>query len=887
MNSITYKKKTFILFLCIVSFLLILRHKNLAQETLATVFGFIYGPEGIALPGGSLTAKNLKTGYIYSAMSQDDGEYIISGILPGQYEILAEREGFATEKKQVITLNIGVRLRINFYMQLEKIEEEVIVTSGVSLIETGKSEISSIVKRREIEELPLKDRDYKELIRLQPGVQEFTSNAQAWASEEIIIDGVSNTRNMEKDNRSNLPADAIQEFRVLTNQYASEYGNASGMITSSITRSGGNKISGNLSFFWRSEAFDAKNYFALDKDKTKLDDLRYGVCIGGPIIKDKIHFFLAYEGQNKNTYGLVTSPLVPRESVPRKTTNNQLLLKIDHNSRGKHILAFRFTYNDFLTTNYNVGGLNTKEIAADEGIKSYDFQGNWTFVVSNNILNEFRIFYGNFQEEKTEENTNAYYIIRPSGFLGGLYTAPYIYSEKRFQIVENLSLFLRNHNMKLGFDLNFIRTDGDYSIYYPGMFQFETDEPFNPSDPLTYPILFVGAQNKQILDSFKVNNHGFFIQDSWQIHRRLTLNLGLRYNFYDLESLDIDNSTWRSFNPRFGFSWDMTGDAKTVIRGGIGTFSNSVFTFYAARVAQSQAANLKVILMPSYPDPSLTNPFSPYLPFPTTELPPLEYVSQKKQVPPYTLQLTIGAQRQVTEEIVASADFVWSRGHHLLRDNNLNAGIPGSSGLLRPDMTKGDVFVYEDSGKSEYTALQIAFKKRYSNGWSVGIAYTLSKSMTNVASDWMGTEEQMSWNNPDKDWGPHQYDARHRLNLTGIFELPLGLRLSSIIRYHSAYPYNVTLGYDANKDGQILDYEEGINRFSGRGKDFFTIDARILKDIRWEKLKFELFVDIFNLTNRVNFYANSYIGNKMSGNFGEPTMAYDPRLIQLGFRIHF
>ena len=593
MNSSSYKKKTFILIICIISFLLILSHKNLAQETLATVFGFIYGAEGIALPGASLTLKNLDTGYIYGAMSQDDGEYIISGILPGQYEMKTEREGFATERKQVITLNIGVRLRINFYMQLEKIEEEVVVTSEVPLIETGKSEISSIIKRREIEELPLRERDYKELIRLQPGVQEFTSNAQAWACEEIIIDGVSNTRNMEKDNRSNLPADAIQEFRVLTNQYASEYGNASGVLTSSITRSGGNKISGNLSFFWRSEAFDAKNYFALDEDKTKLDDLRYSVCIGGPIIKNKTHFFLAYEGQNKNTYGLITSPLVPRESVPSQTTNNQLLLKIDHNIKGRHILAFRFTYNDFLTTNYNVGGLNTKEIAADEGMKSYDFQGNWTFVASNNTLNEFRILYGNFQEEKTEENTDAYYIIRPSGYLGGLYTAPYIYSEKRFQIVENLSLFLKNHTVKLGFDLNFIRTDGDYSIYFPGMFQFETDEPFNPSDPMTYPILFVGAQNKQILDSFKVNNHGFFIQDSWQIHRSLTLNLGLRYNFYDLASLDIDNSTWRSFNPRFGFSWDITGDAKTVIRGGHRNIFKQYFYFLCSACGPEPSSPFK------------------------------------------------------------------------------------------------------------------------------------------------------------------------------------------------------------------------------------------------------------------------------------------------------
>jgi hypothetical protein len=202
-------------------------------------------------------------------------------------------------------------------------------------------------------------------------------------------------------------------------------------------------------------------------------------------------------------------------------------------------------------------------------------------------------------------------------------------------------------------------------------------------------------------------------------------------------------------------------------------------------------------------------------------------------------------------------------------------------------MTKGDVFVYEDSGKSEYKALQIGFIKKYSSGWAVKIAYTLSKSMTNVASDWLGIEEQMSWNNPDKDWGPHRYDARHRLNMMGMFNLPLGFRISSIIQYHSSYPYNVTLGFDANEDGQLLDYPDGVNRFSGRGKNFFSIDARIIKDFRVKYFNIQMFVDIFNLTNRTNFVAYTYIGNLQSENFGEPTQAWNPRLIQLGFRIDF
>jgi len=887
MSLLKHNKKIIVIIFCIVFLLLMFYQKIFSQETLVTVYGFVSVMSENQLPGASITVKNLDTGYEYQAISQDDGRYIISGIQPGQYEMKVEMAGFAIEKKPNIIFNIGAKFKIDFDLQIEKIKEEIVVTAEVPLIEISKSEVSSVVEKKEIEDLPLKDRDYQELVKLLPGVQESTSNAQAWASEEIMLDGVSNTRNMEKDNRSNIPADAIQEFRVFTNQFSAEYGNASGLLTNSITRSGGNEIRGRLSFFWRSEVFDSKNYFARDIDKTELDGLYYGGFIGGPIKKDKTHFFLAFEGLYKKTFRLVTSPLVPQESVPSQATNTQFLFKLNHNFSGKNMFTFRFSYDQPLVTNYNVGGLRTKEQAADESIKSYDFQGNWTSVTSSNTLNELRLLYGTFREEKTVNNPDDFYIVRPSGFLGGLYTAPYQYSEKRVQIVENFSIYLKNHTMKIGFDLNFISTDGDYSIYYPGMYQFNTDETFNSMDPVSYPFLFVGAQNKQVLDSFKVNNHGFFIQDSWNIHQNITLNLGLRYNYYDLESLDIDNSTWKSFNPRFGFSWDISGDNKTSLRGGIGTFSNSIFTFYAARVAQSKAADLRIILMPGYPDPNQPNPFSPFLPFPTTELPPLEYVSQEKQIPPYTMQVTLGVQRQIFEDTLVNVDLVWSKGYGLLRDNNLNAGIPGSNGLLRPDMTKGDVFVYESSGKSEYKAIQLGLKKRYSNGWSGKLAYTFSKSMTNVASDWLGTEEQMSWNNPDKDWGPHQFDARHRLNLTGTFDLPYGFRISAIVRYFSAYPYNIILGYDANKDGQNLDYEEGVNRFSARGQDFFSIDTRIIKDIQLKPLNFQLFVDIFNLTNRANFIANSYIGNRQSANFGNPTAACDPRLIQLGLRIDF
>ena len=201
--------KTIIWVLCGISLFFVLHQNNVSQETLVTLFGYVYETDGNPLPGATITAENLDTGYEYNTVSHDDGRYIISRIQPGQYKMKVEMSGFTAEEKQKMTFNVGAKLKIDFHLQLAKIEEEVIVSAKVPLIEITKAEISSIVGRSEIEDLPLKGRDYTELIKLQPGVQETTANGQPWASDEIILDGVSNTRNMEKDSRSNIPADAI------------------------------------------------------------------------------------------------------------------------------------------------------------------------------------------------------------------------------------------------------------------------------------------------------------------------------------------------------------------------------------------------------------------------------------------------------------------------------------------------------------------------------------------------------------------------------------------------------------------------------------------------------------------------------------------------------
>jgi len=849
----------------------------IAQETLATLEGYVKDSSGSGLPGASILMVNLNTGYQYSTMSKAEGRYIVTGIVPGAYDITAKMPSFGDNVRNAVTFSIGARLTLDFHLS-SSIQEEVSVTAPAPLVEITKSEISSVVTREQIDSLPLVDRSFYGLAALKPGVMDYQANATPWASEGFVLDGVSNTRNVADSARSNIPSDAIQEFRVLTNQFAAEYGNVSGLLQSALTRSGTNEFKGRVSAFLRDEVFDNKNYFATAK--SKFSQWRFGGFFGGPIAKDKTHFFLSYEGLRNTSYNVVTSPLVETESVPYYQTNNQVLVKLNHQFNEKNTLSFRFSYDRPFQENAGIGGLNTKEAGYDYGVKSLDFQGNWTYFPSGNTMNEFRILYGYVKESNdplTPSSATAYSIVRPSGTLGKYYYSPYWFDEKRLQIVDNFSFFLNKHNIKVGFDLNFIGSGGQYDYYYPGQYIFQTDLPFNANDPATYPYQLIYAESP-VPQDLPVRNHGIFVEDSWKVLSRLTLNLGLRYNYYSLAALDIDNSTIKSFNPRLGFSWDLLGDGKMAIRGGFGTFSNNIFTVPATRIQRGNAAHFTYLRYPGYPDPDVPNPFVP-----PVDVSPLytEYLAQENQIPPYTLQATIGFQRQLFQDVAFSADFVYARGYHLFYQSNLNPPIPGQY-PLRPDPTKVNVFVYDDSGKSDYKGLQIVLNKRYAHNWAVEVAYTLSKSMTNC-TDWFDS----NWNNPELDWGPHRLDARHRLNISGILDIPLGFQLSSIIRYKSAYPYNIILGIDANQDGQSYDYPAGMQRNAGRTSRFFQIDARLSKFVRIGRFGFQLFGEFYNLLNTVNYPSWAYIGNMQSALFGTPVGADIPRLIQFGARIDF
>jgi hypothetical protein len=879
---------------CLMVACLLLNVRVFSQTTQATLAGTVTDENGVALPGAEVSIKNLETGYALGSLTRSDGSFIISGIQPGVYEIKVSLSGFEVQVRKGTTFAVQANLKIDFILKPATVEEEVTVTAEAPMVEVTKSDISSVIDRHKIEDLPLLDRNFSDLTVLQAGVLDGRSNALQDGYNEMLVDGVSNEALIQGTEGEYLPADAIQEFRIMTHNATAEFGNSAGMIRSAITRSGTNTFQGRLNYFFRDEGFQNPNYFVNhaeyngpelpggEWEKAPYSRHNFGGFLGGPIIKDKAHFFLVYEGTRETEYSTITSPLVDQETVEQPFNQNAFFAKFNYQINEKNLLSLRISSSPSNSENSLVGGLYTKDRATTEKAKGFQIAANWTFYPSNITMNEVRVLIQRTSYSNMPPDPDAYSIDRPSGYLGKDINSPQEGYDDKFQVVENFSLFLKSHTIKVGMEyINAPSGTTRMDLYRPGVYTFYTDAPFNPANPGTYPMTLVYNTSEQTI-AFKIPYTFFtpFIQDSWRVNSRLTLNFGLRYNHYYLsQGIKVQNGNIRHFNPRFGFSWDPIGDGKTSIRGGTGTFTANLFTQTPAPMIFWDQFKLKVKVFPGYPDPSVPNPFMPNIPmfsaFDYTYIP-------GEAVAPWTFQTTIGVQREILTDLSASADVVYAKGYNSIRLKHLNPVIPGTL-VERPDPTRGQDLTCESEGKSEYKGLFLTLNKRYSHGWSMYVSYTLSKAM----GDTERTEgDERPWTNDPDCWerayGRMRNDARHKLTVSGTVDLPLGFQASGIFYYRSAYPWNAVYAGDPNLDGIDSDYVD-YHRNSRKGFDEMWLNFRVSKYIKFSRFSLQLIAEVYNVTNRTNFTTIQNVFE--SEHFGEPIAAGAPRQFQLGVRL--
>lgn len=883
----------------------------LAQTTGATLQGSIVDEQGGVLPGATLTITNVETGVSRAVTTDERGWYRAAALLPGAYELRVELPGFVTYVRSGLTLTIGQEATVSVTLKLATVQETVTVTAETPLVETTKSAIGTTITRSQLDALPLAGRNFATLALTAPGITGVggggvNAAGQLSRNNTFLIDGASNDDNVVAGTRGGFSLEAVREFVVLANQFAAEFGQASGAIVSVITRSGTNQVQGRGFVFHRDDRFDAQDPFskAQGSGKAPFSQQRFGGFLGGPILRDRMHYFASYEGLREGETSVVTSPLVPiaEREFPNDTRGHQYFIKTDHQIGRGQSLALRYWMDWQDDIGGNIGGFDTRERGFDVERRDQDAVANHTAVFTARALNELRF---QFARRRIEWDTTQYSplgtpaINRPSGRFGKASKMPQGRREERYQIIDNFSYSYGAHDLKTGFDISLIRVRSFFFNNIDGTFTFRTDRPFDPNDLSTYPIQFTQNVGDPYLRR-QNELYSFFVQDTWRARPNLTFNLGLRYDaetaFQKSAGVDDDRD---NFAPRLGFVWDPFNDGRTAVRGGYGLYYDQAFLNITGNIMLARRFVGVTIVSPGFPNPYSRGTAAP------PSAPSTTIASAEIQTP-NTTQFTLGVKREVAAGFAVSLDTVSGRGRNQFNGPDVNYPDPVTRRRPNPNFLR--ITQYETTGNSWYTALLVGVERRAGKGPLFGASYTFSRQIRDVED--FGFQAQ-DHNNRAAEKGLASNHRTHQLTGNVTWALPAGFQIGAILQARSGLPWTVTTGTDNNRDTIINDRPDLANPsgdrrdpstyfagFAGRvgnlgrntniGPGFFMLDMRVSKFLALGGRRLEAFVEAFNLLNRVNL--GRPVGNLSSRNFGKPvdlSGGATPRQVEIGVRFDF
>jgi outer membrane receptor protein involved in Fe transport len=845
----------------------------------AQIIGIVKDSSGAVIPGATATAKNQATGLTRSEVTDATGAYRLVALPPGTYTLTIELQGFSTETRPDIVLVIDQTATIDITLKPAAVAETVTVTGESPVVDITASDVSTAVSTRQIQDLPVASRRWIDLAMLTPGTSQdnirgfyYRGNVNIGAgtreySNMVYVDGVNNTWAEMGEPRQNFGMDAIQEFKVSTSTYKAEYGLATGGVLNVVTKSGTNNYHGSAFLFFRDKAITSEEYFQEQNDIAKHLSLgaskppyrRYqdGGTFGGPIVKDKTHFFFTYERTDENIFLSVnTGGLWPQYDGVYKSAQKRwtYLAKLNHQLSNTQSLFLRFAqeyeYRPIVTAGTGNPPVSPSG-SFDFAVPRDSLVAGHTWVMSARSMNDVRFQYAFSKYEVEAPNTGAAFDAGDfsTSRLAGCstqYRYPALWvgncntqmgPEHRYQFKDDYSYQLPDfggrHTWKTGFDFSYVPFAEDSTIDALGRWVFPKDAVYNANDPTTWPTQYL--QSLPTYADMPTKTWAAYVQDDWEPASGLTFNLGLRYdrqigsfneNLNDMLAKIGDklgpqfaqypvpvpfiNTAIRgdknNFGPRAGFAWSPGRDARTNVHAAYGLFYDNVRTLTNAGELTWPQARQIVINNPSYPDPLQGKSRDAFI----STAPPNIVVLDNRSVNPYAHQFNVGVTRQLAGELGVTADFtsVWRYADREV--NNVDLNLPDPATRVKPYPQFGRVGNLQSTSNNTYRALLLKVDKRMSHHFSALASYTLS-----VARDMPIANDLADVYGYSRENGYSMADRRQRLVTSAIAELPWQAQISAILDLRSSLPFNPATSLDLNRDGYTGDVPPGVGWRSG------------------------------------------------------------------------
>ncbi len=955
-------------------FLVLLMASGASAQILGNIQGYVKDSSGAVLPGATVTVKNVETGASRSAVTTATGFYNARQLPSGNYSVTAALDGFQTVQRDGVRLQVGQTLDIGFELGLAAQTEIITVTSEAPLVETSRSSAASYVSEEEISALPIAGRDFVDFALLAPTVQNdpvrgfITMSGQRGIYSGLNIDG-SDAKSAffayglggEATENDGLVVaqDSVKEFQVVTSSFAPEFGSNSGGFVNVVTKSGGNDLKASAFFFFRDDSM------AADEPASPLDVARgnpeaspadqferseWGASLGGPIVKNKTHFFFSYDQTSREepisrdlrTPGLYDLIMTRAATEPgflnlldgytrnadgsasgtflRSVDNLILFGKIDHQIGTDHSLSFRVNYTDY----ERISTFKDEESEKLEDTNA--IVGQLVSIIGSSGVNEFRIqsAVDNLDRlslrvgEPIEAQIRFRFGDRDS--VGKFDFLPILVEEEKLQLQDNFSYLFGDHDLKFGVSYSKDDLAQVFKGSADGRYDFRSADDFLNNVDSGVRIYFGNTAFPNYDESQELL--GVYAQDSYKANANLTLSYGVRYGAtYNPDNLahrlpegrDIPDDT-DNIAPRFGFAYSPGGSGNSVLRGGVGLFYGRTPTLLFASQVQENG------LFPNYGRVTVRPGEVGHVPLgtPIDNLnPPVETIPSTSYLNPNfedseTWRLNLGYERTLKADWVGTVDVVYADGSKLQSNVDLNRnysfdefGRPIAS-PSRPDPTLQTIFVRQSFGESEYTAVTLKAEKRWNGKYQIRAHYTWSQDKDTDSNERSATTVTVSDpSNPRYDWGLAERDVENRVVISGMVKLPWEIQLSGIFEYRDGRPYDPTdagfdfaacgftsLGFNCPNARPVVDGNV-LARNSFRNESIQKVDLRLSKFFDVKDLRIGLFAEGFNIFDENSWempfgFAGDNQRDPTHADFGiASNIVTTPHQYQFGVRLSF
>jgi hypothetical protein len=851
------------------AFCLLIPTMLVAQDR-AAINGVVTDPTGAFVTGAEVDLRSPVNGLHRTVTTDQKGLYEITALPVGTYTLKISKAGFKPAEINQIDLQFGDTRTLDTRLEVGNVTDVVEVTASAEMINRTNAEVGAVIESPQIKEIPVSGRNWASLMLLAPGAINYGDGAQrsirfsghSLDDSNFTFDGIDTSGIQEQtqkaDTRLNIALDAISEFRVSTSNYTAETGAAGGAQVNVVSKTGTNDYHGSVFYAVRNDALDARSPF----DGPTIPPFtlhQFGGSFGGAIIKNKAFFYANYEGLRQDlgqtfinfvpnaafrAQVLATSPVLapiinayPLGQVHIDSVSDQIT-KVATDTIREDAGMFRFDYrfNDSNTmfARYNVDNAyidSPTDALGGHNIVPHiptNFVLQYQKIISPTTTNEVKFGLNRANYHNYGYGTSPVAVSVP-GFDGVSDTSLDTEVGTTFSYIDNATLVRGRHTLKFGIDVRRIRLNNSGNTLTTSSITYATNDDFinNRADSATY------LQGEGVVGQRRTFYMGY-AQDEYRVSPTLTLNLGLRYEYYSVAHEILNRSAvvdikgcggfcpkgtayyqpnTHDFGPRVGLAWAPAAlHGKTSIRTGFGMYYGGNQNDDFSDPAESY--------VPRY---SLSSSDFPALAYPLVAfLDPKNQLFSPKAIDRFRKDLyyenwDFVIQQQLPKDWLFQIGYTGGEGHHLFNRRTINLIDPATG--KRPLAGFGSFGLKENNANNNFNALQLSMNRRFKHGFLFQANYMWSHGITDAS---LGSGESVAFENQACracDRSNSNIDVRHNLTANAIYELPFGRgrpflkdglasrifggwELAGIGTARTGLPVNITM---SRKAGDLLD----------------------------------------------------------------------------------